>query len=80
VYTGSRFFEAVCFPLNGDAYGQGNRPFVHASYKIAPGVTAFGFYTHEVGSARVLTLNQQGLNAGMTFDLKAMVNKAKLVF
>jgi hypothetical protein len=80
VYTGSRFLEAVAFPLNGDAYGQGNRPFVHASYKIAPGVTAFGFYTHEVGSARVLTLNQQGLNAGMTFDFKAMVNKAKLVF
>ena len=80
VYANSRFFHAVGFPLNGDTYGQGNRPFVHASYKVAPGVTAFGFYTHEVGATRVLTLNQQGLNAGMTFDFKAMVNKAKLVF
>jgi hypothetical protein len=43
-------------------------------------VSAFGFYTHEVGSERVLTLNQQGFNAGMTFDLKAIVNSEKRVF
>ena len=80
VYTGGRFHEAVGFPLNGDAYGQGNRIFAHAAYKIAPGTTAFGFYTHEVGGAHIVTLNQQGLNAGVTFDLKAMVNHEKLVF
>ncbi len=80
VYTGGRFLEVVGFSLNGDTYGLGNRAFAHASYKIAPGVTAFGFYTHEVGGTRVLTLNQQGLNAGVTFDLKAMVNKERLVF
>jgi len=80
VYSDGRLFEAGSFPLNGDAYGQGNRIFAHASYKIAPGVTAFGFYTHEVGSDRVLTFNQQGLNAGVTFDLKAMVNTGKKVF
>jgi hypothetical protein len=80
VYTGARFLEAVAFPLNGDSYGQGNRAFVHALYKIAPAVTAFGFYTHEVGSELVRTLNQQGWNAGMTFDLKAMVNTEKLLF
>lgn len=80
VYAGYRFLTAAAFPLNGDAYGQGKRPFVHASYTIAPGVTAFGFYTHEVGSERVLTLNQQGLSAGMTFDLKAMVNAERRVF
>ena len=33
VYTGYRFFQAVSFPLNGDAYGEGNRPFIHASCK-----------------------------------------------
>jgi len=60
--------------MNGD-----DRIFAHASYKIAPGVSAFGFYTHEVGSERVLTLNQQGLNAGVTFDLKAMANTEKRV-
>jgi hypothetical protein len=79
-YSQYRLLAVAGFPLNGDAYGQGNRPFVHASYKIAPGVTAFGFYTHEVGGERVLTLNQQGLNAGVTFDLKAMVNSEKRVF
>jgi hypothetical protein len=79
VYSNGRLFEAGSFPLNGDAYGQGNRIFAHASYKIAPGVTAFGFYTHEVGSARVLTFNQQGWNAGVTFDLKALMNTTKLV-
>jgi hypothetical protein len=79
-YSQYRLLAVAGFPLNGDAYGQGNRVFAHASYKIGPGVTAFGFYTHEVGGERVLTLNQQGLNAGVTFDLKAMVNKEKLVF
>jgi hypothetical protein len=79
-YSQYRLLAVAGFPLNGDAYGQGNRPFVHASYKISPGVTAFGFYTHEVGGERVLTLNQQGLNAGVTFDLKAMVNSEKRVF
>ena len=80
VYSGYRFPTVIGFPLNGDSYGQGKRLFMHASYTIAPGVTAFGFYTHEVGSERVLTLNQQGLNAGMTFDLKAMINKEKRMF
>ncbi len=80
VYSGGRFLDAARFPLNGDAYGLGNRIFAHASYAIAPGVTAFGFYTHEVGSEHVVTLNQQGWNAGTTFDLKAMINKEKRVF
>ncbi len=80
VYLNSRFIHSVGFSLNGDTYGLGNRAFTHASYKIAPGVTAFGFFTHEVGSTRVLTHNQQGWNSGVTFDLKAMVDKERLVF
>jgi len=80
VYADYRLVEAFNFPLNGDTYGQGNRAFAHASFKIAPGVTAFGFYTHELGTEHVVTFNQQGLNAGMTFDLKAIVNSEKLVF
>lgn len=49
-------------------------------FAIAPGVTASGFYTHEMGSEQVLTLIQQGLNAGDAFDPKAMVNNEKLIF
>lgn len=79
VYSGSRYPHAVGFSLNGDTYGQGNRPFVHASYKIAPGVTAFGFYTHALGNT-IRTFNQQGLNAGLNFDLKAWANVEKKVF
>ena len=83
VYGNSRYLHSSGFTLNGDTYGLGNRPFTHASLKIAPGVTAFGFYTHAVGSgvaARVLDLNLQGLNAGLTFDLKAWANLDKKVF
>lgn len=80
VYINSRFLNSIGFSLNGDTTGLGNRAFTHVSYKIAPGVSAFGFFTHEVGSTRVLTHNQQGWNTGVTFDLKAMVNKEKRVF
>lgn len=79
VYYGSRFVHAVAFTLNGDTYGQGKRPFVHASFDLAPGVSAFGFYTHAVGS-RVQTFNEQSLNAGVNFNFKSMINREKLVF
>jgi len=78
-YVANRLGVATAFALNGDAYGVGNRVFAHASYKINPVVTAFGFYTHAIGP-RVLNLNQQGLNAGLIFDLKALVNSKKLIF
>ena len=79
VYTNSRFFHSVAFSLNGDSYGIGKRVFAHVSYKLTPSVSAFGFYTHAVG-ANVMNLNQQGFSSGLNFDLKAMVNKGKLVF
>ena len=79
VYAGHLAVQAVGFTLNGDTYGLGKRPFAHASYKINPVITAFGFYTHAVGE-RTVTLNQQGLNVGLNFDLKALVNSEKLVF
>ncbi len=79
VYNGSRVIHAFGFSLNGDTYGMGKRPFAHASYKIAPGVTAFGFYTHAVGE-KVMNFNQQGLNAGLTFDIKAIANSRKQIF
>jgi hypothetical protein len=80
VYANSRFFHAVAFPLNGDTFGMGKRAFVHASVKLAPGLSAYGFYTHEVGNERLRTFNQQGLNAGVMFDFKAMANVEKRIF
>jgi hypothetical protein len=77
--TGSRFFHAVGFGLNGDAFGQGKRPFIRASCKINSYTTAFGFFTHEVGG-RVLNNAQQGINAGLEFDLKTLVNQEKRIF
>jgi hypothetical protein len=79
VYYGSRYVHAAGFSLNGDTYSQGKRPFIHASYKINPVVSAFGFYTHAVGE-KVYNLNQQGLNAGLSFNLKALANTERRVF
>jgi len=83
VYGNSRYFHSSGFSLNGDTYGLGNRAFTHLSYKVSPGVTAFSYYTHAVGAGVanwVLDLNKQGLNVGMTFDMKALVNTGRKVF
>lgn len=40
-------------------------------------MTAFGFYTHILGSD---SLTIKGLNAGLSFDLKALINTEKAVF
>lgn len=77
VYTNHRVQHAVGMSMNGDSYGQGERPFLRASYKVNPAVTAYGFYTHALYNARAVTLNQQNFNAGLTFDLKAVVNAGK---
>lgn len=79
VYSDSRYFHAYGFSFNGDAYGQGKRPFAHAAYKVTPFITAYGFYTHAVGP-RVLNLNKQGIQGGINFDFKALVNAEKRVF
>lgn len=79
VYINSRFLTDVGFSINGDTYGTGNRIFSHVSVKLSPVVTAFGFYTHVV-SGNDYTYNKQGLNAGMKFDLKELVNTGRKVF
>ena len=78
-YSGSSFECESGFSLNGDNYNTGIRVFSHAAYKINPVVTAFGFYTHLTGQ-NILGFNTQGLNAGLSFDLKALVNTEKVVF
>ncbi len=78
VYAG-RYFNSVGFALNGDTIGAGKHPFVHASYQVAPGVSAIGYYTHGL-TAHGFDINRQGWTTGMNFDIKAMVNKEKRVF
>jgi hypothetical protein len=79
VYENSRFLETLTFSLNGDTYSTGNRFFSHASVRIAPAVSVFGYYTHVV-SGNDYTYNKQGLNAGLKFDLKALANSGKRIF
>lgn len=79
LYSGSSFAQEVGFSLNGDNYNTGIRIFSHASYKLTPVITAFGFYTRITGQM-ITNINAQGLNAGLTFDLKALANTHTRVF
>lgn len=79
LYSGSSFAQEVGFSLNGDNYNTGIRIFSHLNYKLTPVITAFGFYTRMTGE-KITNLNTQGLNAGLTFDLKALVNSKTKVF
>ena len=79
VYAGSRYFHANGFALNADTLSSDKHPFVHASYKLTPELSAVGYYTHGVGSGPQ-DLNQQTITGGMSLDLKALVNREKLVF
>jgi hypothetical protein len=79
VYTDSRFLTVVGFSLNGDTYGTGKRVYSHLSYKLTPVITVFGFYTH-ITSGDDYNYNKQGLNAGLKFDLKAIVNSGRKIF
>jgi hypothetical protein len=77
--SGSRFFHSVGFGLNGDSYSEGKRPILHATYRVNSFTTAFGFYTHQIGTPLV-NYAQQGLNGGLTFDMKALANTGRKVF
>jgi hypothetical protein len=79
MYGGSSFAQEVGFSFNGDNYNVGIRVLSHMNYKITPAVTAFGFYTRITGE-QFANINRQGLNTGLTFDLKALANTGKRVF
>lgn len=78
IYTGSRFAQESGFSLNGDTYNTGIRIFSHVNYKLTSAVTAFGFYTRITGES-FTNLNTQGLNAGLQFNLKALIDSKKKV-
>jgi hypothetical protein len=87
IFTGSNFAQQIGFSLNGDNYNTGIRIFSHMNYRITPVVTAFGFYTRLTGKAvndpnlnYLSNINAQGLNAGLSFNLKALANTEKRVF
>ena len=79
VYTGSSFQDESGFSLNGDNYNTGIRVISHTSFKITSVVSAFAFYTRITGQ-NITNINTQGLNTGLTFNLKALVNTEKAVF
>ena len=80
MYAG-RYFHAIGFGLNGDTIAIGKHPFIHAVYQVAPGVTAVGYYTHGLTDKdQGFDLNRQGWTGGMSFDMKAMINKERRVF
>jgi hypothetical protein len=79
LYSGSSFLQEMGFSFNGDNYNTGIRVFTHASYKVNPVITAFGFYTRITGE-NIPNFATQGLNAGLNFDLKALINTEKRVF
>jgi len=79
LYSGSSLLQEAGFSLNGDSFNTGIRIFSHASYKLTSVVTAFGFYTRITGKM-ITNLNAQGLNAGLSFDLRTLANTQKRIF
>jgi hypothetical protein len=87
LYTGSNFAQQIGFSLNGDNYNTGIRIFSHMNYRISPVVSAFGFYTRFTGTPEndpnngyLSNINTQGLNAGLSFNLKELFNTERRVF
>lgn len=81
VLTGYRLLAEVGFSMNGDSFLTGNRAFARANWKPRPGVSLYGYYTHTTSTpAPSITLfNKEGLNGGMTIDLKSLLTKAKVM-
>lgn len=79
LYSGSSLLQEAGFSLNGDSFNPGIRIFSHASYKLTSVITAFGFYTRITGKM-IPSLNAQGLNAGLSFDLKTRANTHTRIF
>ena len=82
VYSGSGTLAAFGFALNGDSYQVGKRFFGRANVSLLPGISVFGFYTHQIDSkATPLTYSytRQNLNFGMQFDFKAMLERGHIL-
>ena len=82
VYSGSSTLASIGFALNGDAYQTGERFFGRANVKVAPGMSLFGFYTHQIDSkATPLTysFDRQNVNFGLQLDFKEMLDRAHIL-
>lgn len=78
-YTGSPFLAAVGFSWNSDAFETGRRFYTRANLTVAPGVTLFGFATHDVGEAVPYVDNRQSVNAGLNVDLAPLMHRAHIL-
>ncbi len=79
LYSGSSFEQEVGFSLNGDNYNTGIRVFTHLVVKLTPSLSAQAFYTHITGQ-NIPNLNTQGYNAGLTLDLKSLLQRPNSLF
>ena len=82
VYGNSGTLAAFGFALNADSFQVGKRFFGRANVTVAPGVSLFGFYTHQIESkATPLTFafTRQNMNFGLQLDFKAMLQRAHLL-
>jgi len=74
VIEASRALNALTWAPNGDSFSIGNRLFARGSYKVAPGLVLFGFYTHSIDTD-FYNKNCEGINYGMTVDFKDILNR-----
>lgn len=79
VYSGSPFLRAVAFAWNSDSFSNGKRVFARSELKVAPGLSLFGFYTHETDPAKIYTVNHQSINAGFNFDCADLLHRAHIL-
>ena len=77
-YSGSPFLGAIGFSWNSDSFMTGNRFFVRSNVKVAPGMTLFGFFTHDLNEAPYV-INRQGFKFGMPLDAVPWMKKAHLL-
>jgi hypothetical protein len=82
IYTGNSTLASSGFAINGDSYGIGQRFFERANVKVVPGMSMFGFYTHEINSKATpleFSYTRQNYNFGMEFNFKEMLQRAGLL-
>jgi hypothetical protein len=57
----------------------GTKAFTRGSLKIAPGVSLFGFFAHEVSPYQYFITNHATANGGITFSLDDWMHKAHII-
>ena len=79
VYTGDPFLIAVGFSWNGDSFMVGSKAFARGKLKVAPGVSLFGFFSHEVSPYDFFITNHATAEGGITFDMADLMHRGHLL-